>query len=100
MVGIHWQHKAILLRNGQVLIVGGYGGDLKRSSTTELYDPAAGTWAKSTTMIPLGSAHSATLLPSGKVLIAGGTVELPAFYPLAIAELYDVGLGFNNSWQP
>src|SRR5439155_388912 len=37
--------------------------------------------------------HTATLLPNGKVLVAGGG-------GVASAELYDVGLGFSNDWQP
>ena len=35
-------HKAILLLDGKVLIVGGYNGTVLASS--ELYDPASGAW--------------------------------------------------------
>jgi len=41
-------------------------------------------------------AHTVTLLPNGKVLVAGGFST--TF--LASAELYDAGLGFSASWQP
>src|SRR6267142_6852101 len=41
--------------------------------------------------------HTATLLPSGKVLVAGGDGS-PAV--LSNAELYDPGLGFDPGWQP
>ncbi len=41
--------------------------------------------------------HPATLLPDGKVLIAGGYTGSSN---LSSAELYDVGLGFSASWQP
>ena len=41
--------------------------------------------------------HTATLLPNGKVLVAGGENNSGA---LPNAELYDVGLGFSPSWQP
>ena len=47
---------------------------------------------------PLATArvsHTATLLPNGQVLVAGGA--RPAF---GSAELYDVGLGFSGAWQP
>ena len=40
----------------------------------------------------------ATLLANGKVLIAGGYNNASGL--LSSAELYDVGLGFNVSWQP
>jgi len=38
--------------------------------------------------------HTATLLPSGKVLVAGG------WYGISSTELYDQGLGFDSNWQP
>jgi hypothetical protein len=41
--------------------------------------------------------HTATLLPNGQVLVAGGHNDSG---PLINVELYDVGLGFNASWQP
>ena len=40
--------------------------------------------------------HTATLLPSGKVLVAGGQGS----GSLSSAELYDPGLGFDPNWQP
>ena len=66
-----FQHTATLLPNGKVLVAGGNNGSALTSS--ELYDPAAGTWAPTTG--PLNTArsqHTATLLPNGKVLVAGG----------------------------
>jgi len=36
--------------------------------------------------------HTATLLPSGKVLVAGGEGKNPDFYVIASAELYDPGI--------
>ncbi len=43
--------------------------------------------------------HTATLLPSGKVLVAGGQL-IAVILRLSSAELYDQGLGFDPSWQP
>ena len=38
------------------------------------------------------------MLPNGKVLVAGGAGVGVSY--LSSTELYDVGLGFNASWQP
>jgi hypothetical protein len=43
--------------------------------------------------------HTATLLPDGNVLVAGGCATNGNNF-FTSAELYDVGLGFTNSWQP
>ena len=42
--------------------------------------------------------HTATLLPNGKVLVAGG--EDNGGNGLSSTELYDPGLGFDPGWQP
>src|ERR1019366_2290143 len=41
---------------------------------------------------------TATLLPDGKVLVAAGYNQETGDF--SNAELYDVGLGFANSWRP
>lgn len=88
-----FDHTATLLTNGKVLVAGGYGpvtpllpnGALNSS---ELYDPATGNWT--VTLQPLGTGrgdHTATLLPNGKVLVAGG-VDAQGHDAL-YGELYD-----------
>ena len=94
MVDARTQHTATLLQNGKVLIAGGVSSFL---ATTELYDPATGTYSATGNMVHVRYGHTATLLRSGKVLIAGGTDtadQIPAHY----AELYDPGTGtFSNT---
>jgi len=78
-------HTATRLRNGSVLITGGFvnGGDAINSA--EIFNPATGKFSPITGMTTKRSVHTATLLPDGKVLIAGG---FNGTY-IDTAELYD-----------
>lgn len=81
-------YTATSLPNGNVLVAGGYAwcvGCGYRSST-EQYDPASGTWASSGLLNTKRSAHTATLLQNGKVLVAAGGNG----YGVASAELYGI----------
>ncbi len=88
-------HSATLLQNGKVLIAGGYNfgnnNSLPTLSSAELYDPAAGTFSATGSLLTSRTGHSATLLASGKVLVAGGanSADGYAYGTLASAELYD-----------
>jgi len=81
-------HTATMLPNGKVLIAGGAtcgsGGTL---SSAELYDPLNDSFVVAgDTMSDPRYGHTASLLPSGEVLIAGGTDGTTM---LSSAELYD-----------
>ena len=77
-----------LLASGQVLVAGGFSGAATLSSA-ETYDPTARTFTA--TAVPMTYATrdgTATVLGSGRVLVAGGQQqELPS--TLATATLYD-----------
>ncbi|WP_437570634.1 kelch repeat-containing protein [Sorangium sp. So ce542] len=85
------RHTATLLSSGEVLVVGGdvesdhetVGVDLE---TAELYHPETGTWTDAAPMQLARTGHTATLLRSGKVLVAGGGKN--AFFTDSV-ELYD-----------
>ncbi|HEU5381972.1 MAG TPA: kelch repeat-containing protein [Ktedonobacteraceae bacterium] len=64
-------HTATLLQNGTVLVAGGSGS---AGTTTVLYDPDADTWTPTSGSLSMvrDADSTATLLPSGKVLIVGG----------------------------
>lgn len=67
------------------------------ASSAELYDPVAGTW---TLTAPMPTAHgyaTATLLPSGQVLVAGGCYGRLCGQVSDRAELYDPAA---DRWQP
>jgi hypothetical protein len=74
----------VLLKNGNVLAAGLKAGDY---TSTELYDPAAGSWTTTGSMVAARYYHTAALLSTGKVLVVGGWS--PADHSvLASAELY------------
>ena len=106
-------HTATLLSSGKVLIAGGFGGSVASNPTdagadggpvagalggsledfasVELYDPGAGTFTAIGSMAVARAGHTATVLPSGKVLIAGGLNR--GYASLGSAEIYDPGAG-------
>jgi hypothetical protein len=87
-------HTATLLPNGKVLVAGGaiaaFGGSGFGAPTasTEIYDPSTGIFTSAENMTTPRVRHTATLLPDGRVLIAGGSHERPVS-----AELYDPLVG-------
>jgi hypothetical protein len=85
-----YSHTATLLRNGKVLVAGGLTNDNSPPylASAELYDPASGTWTATGSLSTTRYNHTATLLPNGKVLVAGGIGSDPAG-----AELYDPASG-------
>jgi hypothetical protein len=91
LASARYEHTATLLNDGsgKVLIVSGRNGSAY-VPTAELYDPATGTFSP-TTSAPLEAraTHTATLLNTGKVLIAGGFRASN----LGTAELYDPATG-------
>jgi hypothetical protein len=97
MTAARCSHTATLLPNGLVLIAGGQA-ITELQLTAELYDPAAGTFTATGTMTTGRFAgrflHTATLLPNGLVLIAGGEMRtLGSSQVLASAELYNPATG-------
>jgi Kelch motif protein/galactose oxidase-like protein len=86
----------VTLGTGFVLVAGGAdaaGGSLADAA---VFDPAPTklTWASARPMTTPRRLHSLTVLPTGKVLAAGG---LDGDTPLRSAELYDPG---KDEWKP
>lgn len=90
-------HRATLLPNGKVLIVGGQSPDLSGPPTAaiatsaEIYDPATATFAATGSMSGARSTgHTVTLLSDGRVLVCGGQdVGSSGDRERADAEIYD-----------
>ena len=97
-------HTTTVLADGRALTAGG-GVDIQGKwstyATADIFDPATGLWTKAAKMHHARRAHTATLLPDGTVLVAGGTTGgkddgTEAGTQLATAEIYDP---LTNMWK-
>ena len=90
------QFAAVALRDGRVLVAGGYNEAEQSYSSAYLFDEASETWTKTGLMVAARTSPSAAVLPDGRVLVAGGYfyqrpdfglappgVQLAAFIPSA-----------------
>ncbi len=74
-----------LMANGKVLVAGG-------NVTAQTYDPNTGAWSQTAGQLnTVRYFANAVLLPTGKVLIAGGTTDF--IHNLSSAELFDPQAG-------
>ena len=83
-------HAAVLLTNGQVLIVGGMRRNQDFYRSAELYDPATEKFSATGSMALARVGPAAVRLPSGQVLVVGGYVGHSV---TDVAEIYDPATG-------
>ncbi|HTS69435.1 MAG TPA: kelch repeat-containing protein [Terriglobia bacterium] len=62
----------VLLNNGTVMVTGGWDVNNNALVSTEIYDPVGGTFAPTGSLNTPRGQPTATLLPNGQALIAGG----------------------------
>jgi hypothetical protein len=91
-------HTATVLPDGKVLMAGtDFDGDCpqvpKPGNQAELFDPVLKTFSLTGALGTLRNGHTATPLPSGKVLVAGGSVSPGEGTHLTATELYDPATG-------
>lgn len=82
-------HTLTLLPDGRVLAAGGedpMGDDYILYSSTEIFDPETNTWSPGPELSQPRSSHSATLMPDGSILLAGGISQEEERYPIASTE--------------
>jgi galactose oxidase-like protein/Kelch motif protein len=78
-----------VLGSGKVLVLDG-------GARAQLFDPVIGAWKPAGNMITIREWQTATLLPSGKVLVAGGYASSMSD-PMSAAEIYDPA---TDVWSP
>jgi len=87
----HPTHRHVIAQWQSVGCRGGAGSTPLASA--ELYDPATGVWSPAGSLASARYSHTTTLLPNGKVLVAGG---FGGSSNLASAELFDPA---TNTWS-
>lgn len=84
-----YEHTATLLKDGRVLVTGGWGEcarDCHALASTELYDPATDTWTLGPPLPQPEYRHAAVRLQDGRVLVTG----------MGVPQLFDPQRG---TWQ-
>jgi len=91
LVGVYYgELRATLLGDGRVLVTGIRGQD------AELYDPATGAWSATGSLTTPRYSYTSTLLPDGRVLVAGGRQTTM----LSSTEIYDPATGAWTTAAP
>lgn len=109
-----YEASATLLSDGRVLVAGGWNPQREPTpqpahASAEIYDPARGTWELTAPLTTGRRDHATFLLPSGHVMVAGGTSGQEVLSSTEVfdpkANTWTVGPDlptgvFSRSWVP
>jgi hypothetical protein len=84
-------HAALALSDGRVLVTGGVaageGPARPASDSAEIWDPTSGRFRRLGARMAISrSSHTMTLLPDGRVLVAGGYTERASYVPFEVFD--------------
>lgn len=90
---------AVRLKDGRILVAGGFTGDVTTLDSVEIYDPRTKAWAPAAPMRRGRYGMAFALLPDGRVLAAGGRMNFhnSRQEDTAESEIYDPA---TDSWTP
>jgi N-acetylneuraminic acid mutarotase len=95
MTTARYQHAAVALSNGKVLMVSGRNGGANTASA-ELFDPDTGNWTAAAPLSNSRSAFASLLLPDGRVVVSGGWTATTADNTVTQVEVYEPR---TNTWS-
>jgi hypothetical protein len=100
MASNRYEHKAVLLNDGTVLLTGGRDGGAYSNyfDLCEIYDPSTDTWANASTMSQRRMQGILTKFADGVVLASGGRNTPTSSAPGS--EIFDPSSGTWNSTDP
>ena len=87
---------SVSLKDGRVLLIGGWESSSDSPPTAEIYDPRSNSWTVTPIPAELQSVSSATLLPSGWVFLLGDFGPT-GYESTQRGALYDPA---TNAWEP
>lgn len=88
-------HQQVRLRDGRVLVVGGFTTGTVAVSSAEIYNPATNTFSATGSMAAPRISPTLNTLPNGRILVSGGS-DGPG-NPLASVEIYDPATGLFSA---
>jgi hypothetical protein len=105
MSSVRGYHTATLV-NGKVIIIGGKTASSSVTSSVDSYDPTTQSFTPLTDIGGAGATprgfHTATLLPSGKILVTGGQIAggISGVITTATTDVYDPSTGVSDAGTP